>query len=56
MKNDTANYLSICIECQKVKTEHQHSIGLIQPLPIPEWKWEVISMDFMIGLPRTAKQ
>ena len=56
MKNDAANYLARCIECQQVKTEHQHPAGLLQPLPIPEWKWEIISLDFITGLPKTIKQ
>jgi hypothetical protein len=29
---------------------------LLQPFPIPEWKWEVVTMDFIKVLPRTNKQ
>jgi IS30 family transposase len=36
--------------CQKVKAEHQRLAGLLQPLKIPEWKWEEIGMDFIVGL------
>ena len=44
------------MECQKVKVEHRHPARLLQPLPIPERKWEVVTMDFIIGFPRTGKQ
>jgi hypothetical protein len=44
------------MECQRVKAEHRHPAGLLHPLPIPEWKWEVVTMDFITGLPRTNKQ
>jgi hypothetical protein len=44
------------LECQKVKAEHRHPAGFLQPLPIPEWKWEVVTMDFITKLPRTTKQ
>ena len=39
-----------------MKHEHQHPVGLLQPLLIPEWKWEVISLDFITGFPLTFKQ
>jgi len=29
--------------------------GLLQPLSVPEWKWEELSMDFITGLPTTQK-
>ena len=56
MKKDMDEYISRCVKCQQVKVEHQHPAGLLQPLPIPEWKWEVISMDFITGFPMTMRQ
>jgi hypothetical protein len=56
MKNEIVDYIARCLECQQVKEEHKHPIGLLQPLPIPEWKWEVISMDFITRFPKTVKQ
>ena len=44
------------MKCQQVKVEHQHSAGLLQPLSISEWKWEVISMDFITGFLMTMRQ
>jgi hypothetical protein len=56
MKKEIVEYIARCMECQKVKAEHRHPTGLLQPLPIPEWKWDVVTMDFITGLPRTRKQ
>uniref|UniRef100_A0A2N9EF72 Integrase catalytic domain-containing protein n=1 Tax=Fagus sylvatica TaxID=28930 RepID=A0A2N9EF72_FAGSY len=53
MKREIAGYVARCLVCQQVKIEHQRPGGLLQPLPIPEWKWEHISMDFVTGFPRT---
>jgi hypothetical protein len=44
------------LECQKVKAKHRHPVGLLQPLPIPEWKWEVVTMDFITKLPKNNKK
>jgi hypothetical protein len=52
-KQDVTEYVALCDTCQRVKAEHQRPAGLLQPLNIPEWKWEEIGMDFMVGLPRT---
>jgi hypothetical protein len=56
MKKEIAEYITRCMECQKVKAKHRHSTGLLQPLPILEWKWEVVTMDFITGFPSTDKQ
>jgi hypothetical protein len=55
MKRSVAEYVAICDTCQRVKAEHQRPTGLLQPLKILEWKWEEITMEFIVGLPRTQK-
>ena len=55
MKVDIAKYVASCGVCQQVKAEHKRPAGLLQPLEIPEWKWEHISMDFVVGLPRSPR-
>jgi hypothetical protein len=54
MKRKVARYVSECITCRKVKADYMKPGGLLQPLSIPDWKWEDISMDFIVGLPLTA--
>jgi len=53
LKRDVAEYVAICDTCQRVKAEHQRPTGLLQPMKIPEWKWEEVGMDFIVGLPCT---
>jgi hypothetical protein len=53
MKREIAEYVPICDSCQRIKVEHQRPTGLLQSLQIPQWKWDEIGMDFIVGLPRT---
>jgi hypothetical protein len=55
MKIEIARYVARCDTCRRVKAIHMKAAGPLQSLPIPTWKWEDISMDFIVGLPRTAK-
>jgi hypothetical protein len=52
-KRDVAEYVPLCDTCERVKAEHQWLAGLLQLLHVPEWKWEEIAMDFIMGLLRT---
>ena len=54
MKRDVANFVVKYIVFQQVKAEHQRPSGLLQPLLIPEWKWDKITMDFVTRLPLTS--
>ncbi|XP_060216994.1 uncharacterized protein LOC132644417 [Lycium barbarum] len=56
MKRNISDYVARCLNCQQVKYEHQKPGGLAQNLVIPEWKWERITMDFVVGLPRTLRR
>ena len=53
MKADISEFVSRCLTCQRVKVEHQRPVGLLQPLDIPVWKWDSISMDFITSLSKT---
>ncbi|GJZ64275.1 putative reverse transcriptase domain-containing protein [Tanacetum coccineum] len=52
-KADIATYVSKCLTCLKVKSEHQKPSGLLVQPKIPQWKWDNITMDFVTNLPRT---
>eukprot|EP00253_Pinus_taeda_P029813 PITA_29813 len=56
LKKEVVDFVARCIECQQVKVKCKHLTGLLQCIPIREWKWEVISMDFITGLPKMSKQ
>ena len=54
MKLDVADHVAKCLTCQQVKIEHQRAGGELQPLTMPTWKWDDITMDFVTALPRTS--
>ncbi|GKB79900.1 putative reverse transcriptase domain-containing protein, partial [Tanacetum coccineum] len=54
MKKEIAIYVSKCLTCAKVKVEHQRPPGLLQQPEIPEWRWEIIAMDFITKFPRSS--
>ena len=53
IKDDVLMHVKECSVCQQNKAENSHLAGLLQPLPIPDKKWESVSMDFIMGLPKS---
>jgi len=56
MKREVARYVEKCLVCQKAKIEHQKPAGMLQSLDISKWKLDSITMDFVVGLPRTIQK
>jgi hypothetical protein len=56
MKRETTRYVSECDTYRKVKADYMKPGGMLQPLSILDWKWDDISMDFIVGLPLTTRK
>ena len=56
MKRDVSEFVTKCLVCQRVKAEHQVPSRLLQPIRIPKWKWDRITMDFVVGLPLIGRK
>ena len=39
-----------------MKAEYQVPSRLLQPIRIPEWKWDRITIDFVVGLQVTGRK
>ncbi|GKC55363.1 putative reverse transcriptase domain-containing protein [Tanacetum coccineum] len=55
MKANIATYLSKCLTCAKIKAEHQRPSELLVQPDIPQWKWDNITMDFVMKLPKSSQ-
>ncbi|XP_070045255.1 uncharacterized protein [Nicotiana tomentosiformis] len=53
MKRNVADFVARCPNCKQVNDEHRRPGGLAYNIELPMWKWEMINMDFLVGLPRT---
>ena len=54
-KHDVTKIIGHCCQCQLAK-HHNQNVGLYTPLPVPDRAWQDVSMDFVLGLPRTSKK
>ncbi|GJR73742.1 putative reverse transcriptase domain-containing protein [Tanacetum coccineum] len=55
MKANIATYVSKCLTSAKVKAEHQRTSGLLVQPDIPQWKWDNITIDFVMKLPKSSQ-
>lgn len=53
MDDEVHKYVTGCDACQRNKPSHQAKMGLHQPLPVPRWPWQQVSLDLITGLPRS---
>ena len=47
------HYVATCNLCLQTKVQHQKPTGELQPLPVPEEHWDIMSMDFIVKLPES---
>ena len=53
MHKEIKHYISSCQKCQESKPANTLPMGLLQPLPIPDRRWQQVTMDFIVQLPKT---
>lgn len=55
MKLAIKTFIAQCKICQQAKLDRSKYLGLLQPLPVPDQAWQIVSLDFVEGLPRSSK-
>jgi len=54
MKSSVQAFVRACTVCQQAKPDRARYPGLLQPLPVPAGAWDMVSLDFVEGLPRSG--
>lgn len=54
MKSSVRAFVRACSVCQQAKLDRSRYRGLLQPLAVPSCAWEIVSLDFVEGLPRSG--
>lgn len=54
MKKTVQQFVEACTICKQAKTERVRYPGLLKTLRVPDSAWQVVSMDFVEGLPRSG--
>lgn len=53
LKQFVKEFVAHCSICQQAKTERVAYPGLLAPLPVPKGAWQMVTMDFIEGLPKS---
>ena len=53
IRDEVEAYVRTCLVCQQDKVEQRQPRGLLEPLPITERPWDNVTMEFIIGLPKS---
>jgi len=51
MRKDVDRFVRNCLSCRRTKATRHAPYGTLRPLPVPAWRWQHISVDFVTGLP-----
>ena len=55
MKSSVQQFVHACQICQQAKPDRARYPGMLQPLPVPDSAWQIVSLDFVEGLPRSGQ-
>ncbi|KAK8702737.1 hypothetical protein V6N13_021078 [Hibiscus sabdariffa] len=54
IRQDVMDYTKTCLICHQDKVDRRKTVGLLEPLPVPNRPWESVALDFIVSLPRVG--